>query len=347
MTISLYINDQVIGPKDYAPEGPFGTAGNFPLPSTKPGQVVMGDSEGAFIFVTLAIPAAVTYNQGDFFCWDNSYNAGPVGEIIASAEYFPGTAVGTIFFGGGVANPAAAPAAGNIWSYTFSPGVYGVWMQRYGTCLMNLGVLSLGSSLTFPATTATKARITMQATAAATTFSSAPVGTICNCPLSRTFTGNTVTGSAVITGINTAKFLVKGMQLTGTGFPAVSTTQKGTFILDIQGSSVTVSTLATATNTGTTFTALNSQTTGTVLINSKQITGCPAVPGLYPNQVITGTGVVSLTIQSITGVPGNFTINLTTAATAGVAPNIVQITLAAAPNYYEGFLREPQWNIAL
>jgi hypothetical protein len=347
MTITSYINDQVVGPKEYAPEGPFGAAGNFPMPSTKPGQVALGDSEGAFTFVLLTVPTAVTYNQGDFFCWDNSYNAGPIGEIIAASEYFPGTSVGTIFFGGAVANPAAFPAAGNIWSYTFSPGVYGVWMQRYGTSLMNLQTLSTGATLTFPASCSTKAQIKMQAAAAATTFSSAPVGTICNCPLSRTFTGNTVTGSAIITGVNTAKYLVKGMQLTGTGFAAVSTTQKGTFILDIQGSTVTVSTLATATNTGTTFTALNSQTTGTVISGSKQITGCPAVPGLYPNQIITGTGVVGLTLGSITGTPGNYTINLTAAATAGVAPNIVQITLAAAPNYYEGFLKEPMYNIAL
>jgi hypothetical protein len=346
MTISLYMNDQLAGPHEYSPEGPFGAAGNFPLPSFKPGQVVVGDSEGAFTFVTLAVPTAVTYNQGDFFCWDNSYNAGPVGEIIAASEYFPGTAVGTLFLGGSVANPAAAPAGGNIWSFTFSPGVYGVWMQRYGTSVMNLGALSTGATLTFPNTTATKARITMSESIAATTFSSAPVGTICNCPLSRTFTGNTVSGSAVITGINTAKYLVKGMQITGTGFPAVSSTQKGTFILDIQGSTVLVSSLATATNTGTTFTALNSQTTGAVTSGSKQITGVPSIPGLYPNQIITGTGVVGLVIQSITGIPGNLTINLTTAATAGTG-GIVQITLAAAPNYYEGFLREPMFNIAL
>jgi hypothetical protein len=348
MTIMQYMIDPMsAGAHDYTPEGPYGTTGNYPLPSTKPGQVIIGDAEGELTFVTLAIPAAVTYNQGDFFVWDNSYNAGPVGEIIAASEYFPGSAVGTIFFGGSVANPAALPAAGNIWSYTFAPGVYGVWMQRYGTSLMNLGALSTGATLTNPNTTATKGRITMAAAAALTTFSSCPVGSICNAPLSRTFTGNTVTGSAIITNVNTAKFLVKGMQITGTGFAAVSTTQQGTFILDIQGSTVTVSTLATATNTGTTFTALNSQTTGQVISGSKQITKCPSVPGLYPNQIITGTGVVSLTIQSISGNPGNFTINLTTAATAGAAPNIVQITLAAAPNYYEGFLRGPFFNIAL
>lgn len=347
MTISLYLNDQVIGGHPYSPEGPYGTAGNFPLPSTKPGQVVIGDSEGAFTFVTLAVPVSVTYNQGDFFCWDNSYNAGPTGEIIAASEYFPGTAVGTLFLGGGIANPAAMPAAGNVWSYTFAPGVYGVWMQRYGTSLMNLTAISTGATLTFPASTATKARMTMQAAAAVTTFSSAPVGSICNCPLSRTFTANTVNGSAVLTALNTAKFLVKGMQVTGTGIPAVSATVPGTFIIDIQGSTITLSQACTSTNTGSTITALNSQTTGNVLNGSKQITNVPSIPALYPNQIITGTGVVSLTIQSITGTPGNFTINLTTPATA--TNNNVQITLAAVGTnfYYEGFLREPMFNVAL
>jgi hypothetical protein len=129
------------------------------------------------------------------------------------------------------------------------------------------------------------------AAAAATTFSSAPVGTICNCPLSRGFTATTATGSAVLTGINTAKYLVKGMQLTGTGIAAVSTTQPGTFIIDIQGSTVVMSQVATANGT-VTITALNSQTTGQVTNASKQITNVPFIPGLYPNQIITGTGVV-------------------------------------------------------
>src|SRR6267154_4700231 len=106
MTITAYMEDQVIGPHEYTPEGPLPSGEAF---STKPGQVVAGDSEGSFIFVTMVIPAAVTYNQGDFFCWDNAYNAGPVGEIIAASEYFPGTSVGTIFFGGSIANPAAFP----------------------------------------------------------------------------------------------------------------------------------------------------------------------------------------------------------------------------------------------
>lgn len=344
MTITQYPIDGFMGAHEYAPEGPFGTAGNTPLPSFKPGQVLIGDSEGAFTFVTLAVPAAVTYNQGDFFCWDNSYNAGPVGEVVAASEYFPGTAVGTIFFGGGVANPAAFPQAGNMWSYTFVPGVYGVWMQRYGTSLMNLGALSTGATLTNPNTTATKARITMAAAVAATTFNSCPVGTICNCPLSRTFTATTVTGSNILTAVSTAKYLVKGMQLTGTGIPAVAAGQNGTFITDIQGSTVTMSNAATANGT-VTITALNSQTTGNVVNGSKVITKVPSIPGLYPNQIITGTGVVSLTIASIIGVPGNYIINLVTAATA--TNNNVQITLAAAPNYYEGFIREPVFSIAL
>jgi hypothetical protein len=222
-------------------------------------------------------------------------------------------------------------------------------MQRYGTSLGQLATLSTGATLTFPATTATKGQITMQAAAALTTFSSCPVGSICNCPLSRTFTANTVNGSAVLTAVNTPKYLVKGMQVTGTGIPAMSTTVQGTFIIDIQGPTITLSQLCTSTNTGSTITAKNSQTVGQVTSGSKQITGCIAVPGHYPNQIITGTGVVSLTIQSIQGVPGNYTINLTTAATAGAGTNLIQVTLAAAGTnlYYEVFLRGPYFNIAL
>jgi hypothetical protein len=351
MTIAQYFIDPMSGGAHvYSPDGPFGTAGNFPLPSFKPGQVVIGDGESEIVYVLYAVPAAVTWNQGDFFCWDNSYNAGPVGEIIAASEYFPGEAVGTLFLGGQVPQlQASIPGAipGNIWSFTFQPGVYGVWMQRYGTSLMNLGALSTGATLTNPNTTATKGRITMAASVAATTFSSAPVGSICNCPLSRTFTANTVNGSAVLTAVNTPKYLVKGMQVTGTGIPAVGAAQPGTFILDIQGSTITLSQLCTSTNTGSTITALNSQTTGNAVNGSKQITNVPSIPGLYPNQIITGTGVVSLTIQSIMGGPGNYTINLTTAASA--TNNNVQITLAAAGTnfYFEGFLRGPFFNIAL
>lgn len=343
MTIAQYQTAEFAGTRVYAPEGPYAPGGVFQ--SFKPGQTVKGDSSSEFTFLTLTVTSSLTLNQGDFLCWDNSYNASLVGEVIAASEYFPGTAAGTFFLGGGVANPAAFPAAGNQWSFTFAPGVYGIWVQCCGTSLMNLGALSTGATLTNPNTTSAKGRITMQAAAALTTFSSAPVGTICNCPLSRTFTGTTTNASNKITAINTAKFLVRGMQLTGLGIPAVGAAQPGTFILDILGDAIVMSNNATSTNAGATITALNSQTTGNVTNASKLIKNVPQIPGLYPNQIITGTGAVSLTIKSIQGTPGNYTIELTAAATA--TNNNVQITLAAAPNYYEGFIRAPYFNIAL
>lgn len=344
MTIALYTIDPMAGgARVYTPEGPYGTVGNFPLPAFKPGQVVVGDGEAEFVFLTLAVPAALTMNQGDFLIWDNSYNAGQLSEIQVAGEYMVGSAIGTFFLGGQVPQlQASIPGSipGNVWSYTFAPGVYGIWAQRYGTSLINALVKS-STTLINPNSVATKGQITFAATQAATTLVSAGIGQIGTCPLSKTFTANTVNGSAVLTAVNTAKFLVKGMQVTGTGIPAVSATVPGTFILDIQGSTVTLSQLCTSTNTGSTITALNSQTTGNTVNGSKQITNVPQIPGLYPNQIITGTGVASLTIQSIMGTPGNYTINLTTAATA--TNNNVQITLAAAGTnlYYEGFLRGP------
>jgi hypothetical protein len=344
MTIALYTIDPMAGgARVYAPEGPYGTVGNFPLPSFKPGQIVIGDGEAELVFLTLAVPTALTLNQGDFLIWDQSYNAGQLSEIQVAGEYMIGSAIGTFFLGGQVPQlqatiPGAIP--GNIWSYTFAPGVYGIWVQRYGTSLMNCLVQS-STTLINPNSVAAKSRITFAATQAATTLVSAGIGSIATCPLSKTFTANTVNGSAVLTAVNTAKYLTKGMQVTGTGIPAVSSTVPGTFIIDIQGSTVTLSQLCTSGNTGSTITALNSQTTGNTVNGSKQITNVPAIPGLYPNQIITGTGVVSLTIQSIMGTPGNYTINLTTAATA--TNNNVQITLAANGTnfYFEGFLRTP------
>lgn len=350
MTIALYpIDPMAGGARVYAPEGPYGTVGNFPLPSFKPGQTIIGDGEAELVFLTLAVPTALTLNQGDFLIWDQSYNAGQTSEILAAGEYPLGCAIGTFFLGGQVPQLAATiPGSipGNIWSFTFAPGVYGIWAQRYGTSLMNLLALS-STTLINPNTVAAKSRFTFSATQAATTFISAGVGSIGNAALSRTFTANTVNGSAVLTAVNTAKYLTKGMQVTGTGIPAVSATVSGTFIIDIQGSTITLSQACTSGNTGSTITALNSQTTGNVLNTSKQITNVPSIPGLYPNQIITGTGVVSLTIQSITGVPGNYTINLTTAATA--TNNNVQITLAAPGTnfYYEGFLRCPSVELSL
>jgi hypothetical protein len=275
--------------------------------------------------------------------WDQSYNAWILSEIQNAIEYQAGSGIETFFLGGQVPQlqatiPGSIP--GNVWSYTFAPGVYGIWVQRYGTSFMNC-LVKTSSTLINPNSVAAVGRITFAAVQAATTLVSAGIGTIATAFLSRTFTANTVSGSAILTAVNTAKYLTKGMQVTGTGIPAVSATVPGTFIIDIQGSTVTLSQLCTSTNTGSTITALNSQTTGNTVSGSKQVTNVPAIPGLYPNQIITGTGVVSLTIQSIMGSPGNYTINLVTAATA--TNNNVQITLAAAGTnfYYEGFLRTP------
>ena len=55
-----------IGVRTYAPEGPYGTAGNFPLLPWTPGDVVSGDAESEFVFLiytrllsSLAEPRAI------------------------------------------------------------------------------------------------------------------------------------------------------------------------------------------------------------------------------------------------------------------------------------------------
>jgi hypothetical protein len=354
MTISQWMNDQVIGPHEYSPEGPFGTSGNFPLPSTKPGQVLIGDNEGAFVFLQYAVPAAITLNQGDFMCWDESFNAVPTSEIQVAGEYPMGTAVGTMFFGGQVpqlqASPVPGSIPGNIWSYTFQPGVYGIWCQRYGISLVNVALLSAASpsatgTLVFPQTTATKNRITFLTTSAATTLNGMPAGTVNTAAFSRTFTGNTVTGSAVITGVNITKFMAKGMAITGSGIPAVSSTQPQTIILDIQGSTVTISNPATATASGVTFTAAKGLTTGNSVTGSNIVTGVPGIAGLYPNQAVTLAGFATPTILGISGKSPSFTLQLSVNSTAGAANG--QLTLNTTNNYVEGFLREPMYNTAL
>src|SRR5271165_5797404 len=134
MTISNF-QFEGVGGRTFTPEGPYGAAGQTPLPSFKPGAVVAGDSEAELTFLLFPVTAAVTLNQGDLLVWDNSYAASQTSFVFATAGYPAGADVGAFFLGGRVGDVAAAPAAGNQFSYTFSPGVYGIWVQRAGTSL--------------------------------------------------------------------------------------------------------------------------------------------------------------------------------------------------------------------
>ena len=142
----------------------------------------------------------------------------------------------------------------------------------------------------------------------------------------------TVSGSPVITlasGTDKTKGLYKGLYLSGTGIP------NGTFIVDIQGASITMSQTATASGT-VTVTASANTFWGTITNGSAIITGVPAIPGVYPNQTLTGTGT-SGTIVSITGNPGNYTITMSGNAGAGNA----MASACTVSGYLEAFLNWP------
>ena len=320
---------EAIGMRVYSPEGPFtslfANQGAIPSPTFTPGTCIDGDFEAEFTAVWFAPVAAVTLNQGDFLSWDNSYIARQLTTGAGSAAF--GESVGVFFLGGRVGDPAAAPNAGNVWSYTFQPGLYLIWLQRAGTQVLNIAA---GGTQTKPAnSTAVLGQLSQPASPLA---GSMGIQNVFAAPTVFTFTGNATAGSAIITAVSTNRGLVRGQIATGTGIPA------NTYVQDISGTTVTLSNAATATNAGITVTATAGATFGNVTINSNVITGVPVIEGVYPNQTIAGTGIPGSTvITSISGVPGNYTINISanaTATNAGVA--------LTTSGYQEGFLRWPQ-----
>ena len=313
----------------YTPEGPFtslfANQGAIPAPSFAPGTCVDGDDEAEFTAVLFCPATAVTLNQGDFLWWDNSYIAVQTTTGAGSAPF--GASVGVAFFGGRVGDPAAAPNAGNNWSYTFQPGIYLLWVQRAGTQVLNI---ITGGTQTKPANST--AVLGQLAQPASPLSGSMGIQNVFSAPTTWTFTGNTTANSAIITNVSTSKGVARGQIITGTNIPA------NTYVQDISGTTVTLSNAATGTATATAFTVTNGATYGNVTNGSNQITGVPTIAGIYPNQTITGTGIpASTTISSIQGVPGAYIINLSANATAtntGVA--------LTTTGYQEGFLRWPQ-----
>ena len=317
-----------IGMRVYTPEGPFSSLvsnqGVFPSPTFDPGTVIEGDKEAEMVALLFAPAAAVTLNQGDFLYWDQSYIANQTPTGSGSMPF--GASIGVFFMGGRVGDPAAAPFAGNQWTYTFQPGLYLIWAQRCGTQIMN--VLTGGTQSKPMNSSGVLGQMQQPASPLA---GSMGIQNAWSAPVSQTFTANTTTGSAILTAVSSNKFLVRGQIATGTGIPA------NTYIQDISGTTVTLSQVATATGSTITITAANAATFGSVTNGSNQITGVPVIPGIYPNQTIAGTGIPgSTTITSIQGLPGGYIINLSANATAtgtGIA--------LTTTGYQEGFLRWP------
>lgn len=326
MTIAI-ASYEAVGSRTYAPEGPFGAAGQTPLPSFKPGTVGAGDSEAEFVYLLFPVYTSRTINQGDFIAWDNTYNANVLSDVFATTGYPVGTDVGTFYLGGRSGDPAAWPNAGNAWSYTFpTPGLYGIWVQRAGTSIGNWG------TITTQATQAVSTSTVGQVASATGASSFQNVSGLSSSPNIATFTGTTANGSAVLTAIaamTRGSGLEIGMTLSGTGIP------NGAVILDVQGNTVTMNVAATA-SAAVTVTARKG-TAFITTVNGSAIVTSPTINGFYPNALLTAVGVAggAATIVSISGNAAPYQITLSGNSTASAT------VTAAATKYIETFLRWP------
>src|SRR6266576_3166496 len=87
---------EMIGARPYIPDGPLGGG---VVPPFKPGTVAAGDYESEFVYLTMNVPVTATYQQGDFFQWDNNYVATPTAQILATIGNPVGANIGTLFLG--------------------------------------------------------------------------------------------------------------------------------------------------------------------------------------------------------------------------------------------------------
>ena len=314
MTIA-YREYEAIGGRIFLPTL-LGLAGQTPLPEWAFGTVAAGDAESEFVYLQFAPTVAVTLNQGDALVWDNSYMVVQAGTGTGFHPF--GADLGALFLGGRLGDPAVSQ--GSFWSYTFQPGVYGIWVQRAGTSLINMA--SINAQTKPVNTTAVLGQLNQPSSPL---VGSLGIAAIWTAPLSQTFTANTSATStpSVLTNVSATKFLTKGQTVSGAGIP------NGTYITDIQGSTITLSASATATATGVYNSAAFAS--GATSIQTANIAG------IYPNQLLTGTNVSSI-ITSITGIPGAYTINLATATTGAGAAGAVSLV---GTGYYEAFLRWP------
>lgn len=331
MTISIE-QYTALGARIYTPEGPFGSAGNTPLGSQALGTVTRGDAGGEFIFLQFIVEASVTMNQGDFLVWDCTFDA--VQSNAAASFHTPGSNVGTFFLGGRFGDPGAnISGQGDQWSYTFAPGVYGIWAQRSGCSLANYtGGITAQGDTSFTTSTAGA----LGALASAGTHG-ATVPNVFSCLATIPFTGTTTNASAIITAVSSAagngvKGLRKGMALaSGSGVPA------GAYIVDISGSTVTMSAAATSGSSGASLSAYNGAFWAT-FANASKVMSAASLYGVYPNATLSGTGVgSSAVINSITGIPGAYTVNVSVASSSAESTPV----LVTASNYVEAMLTWP------
>lgn len=318
-----------IGARAYAPEGPYGAAGQFPLPSFARGEVMYGELGAEYEFVIINAMTTFTINQGDVFVWDNSGVA--VQAQTGSGVHPFGASVGTAFFGGAISDQASQATPGNIWSYTLpAAGSYGMWMQRSGKSLINCATVNAQTkSLN---TTAVNGQVNAPSTALS---GSMGISNAYTAPQTGTFVADTVSGSAVLVNVTlkALKFVTKGQTLSGTGIAT------GAVVTDIGAGTVTMSLAATATNSAQTITASNISSYCTTTTGSNLLTNVTSIAGIYPNATLTGTGVGasgSSTVVAIWGSAGSYTIQMATNSSA--TANSINIVPSV---YIEAFLQWP------
>jgi hypothetical protein len=264
------------------------------------------------------------------------------GETTATGDYLAGTNVGTIFLGGQTAENWVPGGAPTPWQYSFTPGRYGIWVQRAGCSLLQVNSVAQPIVPRTPSS-ALPGRLTF-ATATGAGYNLIAPGTIQLNRLTSTFTADFLTGNAVMLNVSTARSLQVGMRITGTGIPG-PTTANTTFITAIDGATVTMSQAATASNATNTVTWTWGVTSGQATNGSPILTNVPTVFGLYPGQTITGTGIPTSKILGIFGQSPNYSILLDTNATSTPATvTLFTATTATVPNYTEVMLNWPYFS---
>jgi hypothetical protein len=342
MTIAIE-QFSTVGAKIFMPDGPFSnqTPGMFAF---KLGTVIDGDAESEYTYLQLTVTGALTLQQGSLIGWDNSYQA--YLPTTATETQHSGSSMGSFFLGGRVGDPGGLPSSVN-WPflYTFpSPGIYGIWVQRAGSALLNL----VSAAVTAPAFGNV---VTTTTTAGAVDAPTAAVGKAIQglflAPFSATFTGNTTNGSAVITAVSTAKGVEVGMGLTGSNVPA------GCFVAAINGNTITLgnitaagSALATLTATGTTFTAARYSFTANTVNASPILTNVSNISGIYPGSGlgVAGAGIgVGSTVLSIGGNSASgYVITMSANATSTTTSTTFNFTpVVSNTTVVEGLLRWP------
>ena len=312
-----------IGVRQYVPEVPFDLV-NGPFPSFTPGEVAGGDAEAEFVYIYFnTVTAGVTLKQGDALVWDNSYQATQSLTSLVTR----GQNMGTAFFGGRVADPASNGALGSgaPFSYTFpTAGMYGLWIQRAGTSLLNVTAGALTGNLAETTTT-----LSQIGAPNSPTVTSKLVTGVYLPPATFVFTANTVNLSNVLSAVSATRGLVVGQTVSGAGIAT------GAYITNINGAAVTLSLVCTATASGVTVTATPYSTYVTTTNLSPILTNVTTIYGIYPNQTITGTGIPgATTILSIQGLPGGYTITMSANATA--TANLINATTTG---YVEAYIK--------